>query len=269
MAARDLAFSSVRVIWKRKEHLFGIVSILILLLVWYLLTDATHLLSPRRFAYLGSLAATFDKLLNEGYHRIPISVHFVASFQRALAGFALAVLAAIPVGLMLGMSRTLYLFIYPILSVIRPIPSIALIPLMILWFGIGETGKIVLIFYVSFLYITLNVIAGVSTVPEGAKRAAVNLGANRFQLLLWVILPAALPSIVTGLRVGLTLSWALVVAAELVAAQEGLGYMIMDASIFYRIPELFIGILMIGVIGFILEQFIEIFETRFVHWKGK
>ena len=137
----------------------------------------------------------------------------------------------------------------PFFSFIRPIPPIAYIPLVILWFGIGEFSKIVLIFLASFLYVALNTAAGVRAVPQDLIRVARTLGTSNFRLFYAVILPEALPYVMLGLKVALALSWAVVVAAELVAAQAGLGYLIMDAGTFFRIPDLYVGIVLIGLIG--------------------
>jgi ABC-type nitrate/sulfonate/bicarbonate transport system permease component len=149
------------------------------------------------------------------------------------------------------------------------IPPIAYIPLVILWFGIGEFSKIVLIFLASFLYVALNTAAGVRAVPQDLIRVARTLGASNFRLFYAVILPEALPYVILGLKVALALSWAVVVAAELVAAQAGLGFLIMDAGTFFRIPDLYVGILLIGLIGLLLERGLTLFERRFVHWSGK
>ncbi|MGH7662325.1 MAG: ABC transporter permease, partial [Vulcanimicrobiaceae bacterium] len=111
--------------------------------------------------------------------------------------------------------------------------------------------------------------AGVATVPVGLIRAAVNLGASRTQLFCYVIFPAALPSIMTGLKTGLAVSWAVVVAAELIAAQRGLGYMIEDAATFYRIKDVYVGVILIGVIGLLMNATLEAIERRALHWSGK
>ena len=140
---------------------------------------------------------------------------------------------------------------------------------MILWFGIGEFSKISVIFFSSFLYITVSTIAGVKSVPVQILRAGYSLGALDRKSFLYVILPAALPQIMVGLRLGSAISWTLVVAAELVAAQRGLGYMIMDASTFFRVKDVYVGLILIGIIGFLLESVIATVEARLVHWRGK
>ena len=157
----------------------------------------------------------------------------------------------------------------PFLAVLRPIPVIAYIPLAILWFGIGEFSKVLLISVTSFLYMTVNTAAGVKAVPEDVIRAALSLGASRLQLFAYVIFPESLPYIFAGIRVGAAVSWAVVVSAELIAAQQGLGYLIMDAATFFRIPAVYVGITLIGIIGFAIDRLISFAERRLVHWSAR
>lgn len=169
----------------------------------------------------------------------------------------------------MGLNPYVRAVLSPLFNLLRPVPAIALIPVMVLWFGIGETSKIFVIFLASFLYVVLNTSSGVATIPEGLIRAAINLGANRAQLFRFVIFPAAMPSIMAGLKTGLAVSWAVVVAAELIAAQKGLGYMIEDAATFYRITDVYVGVILIGVIGLFMGMSLEAIERRAMHWAGK
>jgi NitT/TauT family transport system permease protein len=211
----------------------------------------------------------FLRLAENGYAGSSLSGHFLASFMRTMLGFGLAIVIGVPVGLLMGMSRLAYLVFSPIFSVLRPIPTIAFIPLVILWFGIGEISKVLVIFVSAFLFIVLNTYQGVLQIPAGYKRVAENNGASPGQMFWRVILPAAAPSILTGIKVGLAIAWAVVVAAELIAAQQGLGFMIMDAATFFRIPIVYIGVLSIGLVGFLLEGAITLIENRLVHWRGR
>jgi NitT/TauT family transport system permease protein len=237
-------------------------------LVWLGVTEgglvsAKILPSPR--AILEELVV----LLREGYVGTPLASHLLASLARTFAGFAAAALLGVPTGLATGWSPVLYALISPFLSVLRPLPAIAFIPLVILWFGIGEFSKVLLIFFTSFLYITLNAAAGVKAVPVDLIRAARSLGVTERQLFFHVILPESLPYVFTGLKVGAAVSWAVVVAAELVAAQRGLGYIIMDGATFFRITDVYVGILLIGLIGFGIERTLTAIERRVVHWAGR
>ncbi len=208
-------------------------------------------------------------LVQKGYVGTPFSAHFTASLLRAATGFLGAMALGIPLGLMIGFYPVFAAAVTPIFAFIRPIPSIAFIPLVILWFGIGEFSKVVLIFNAAFLYIVLNCAAGVRSVPRDLIRAGQSLGLSRRQLFRDVIFPASLPHVLTGIKMGLVVSWTVVVAAELVAAQQGLGYMIMDAATYFRIPDLYIGIAVIGLIGFGLEMVQARIERSMLHWSGK
>jgi ABC-type nitrate/sulfonate/bicarbonate transport system permease component len=211
----------------------------------------------------------FGLLLRYGYTGVPLYDHIGASLIRTLIGFSLAVIAGIPFGLLIGRSRVLEAAFAPWFAFLRPIPAIAFVPLVILWFGIGEFSKISVIFFSCFLYITVSTIAGVKSVSIHLLRAGYSLGALKRKSFLYVVLPAALPQIMVGLRLGSAISWTLVVAAELIAAQRGLGYMIMDASTFFRVKDVYVGLILIGVIGFLLESAIGAVEVRLVHWRGK
>lgn len=243
-------------------------SIALLFLIWTSITvgglvDRAFLPSPVDLwnAFLG--------LVRYGYADTPLVDHVLASLARTFTGFGLACLIGIPTGVVMGWSRFVAAVLTPLMAFLRPIPPIAFVPLFILYFGIGETGKVLVIFMVAFWYITLNVSAGVAGLPEAWVLAGRNLGLNHRQLFTAVILPAATPEIFTGIRIGIAVSWALVVAAELIAAQEGLGHIILDAAMFNRTNDVFVGIVLIGLIGLLLEGLVTLAERRLLHWRGK
>jgi ABC-type nitrate/sulfonate/bicarbonate transport system permease component len=238
------------------------------LVLWTVLVDS-GLISTRFTPTPFEILQEFNALIYNGYVGVPIYDHIAASLIRTLIGFCAAAIVGIPFGLLVGRMKLLEAAFVPWFAFLRPIPAIAFVPLVILWFGIGEFSKISVIFFSSFLYITVSTIAGVKSVPVQLLRAGYSLGAVDQKLFLHVILPAALPQIMVGLRLGSAISWTLVVAAELVAAQRGLGYMIMDASTFFRVKDVYVGLILIGVIGFLLESGIAVVEGRLVHWRGK
>lgn len=215
---------------------------------------------------LGREAAT---LLKDGYKGAGLLEHVKISLFRTLAGFALGILLGVPLGLWTGYSRVGGAIASPIMAFIRPIPPIAFIPMVVLYFGLGEVGKVVLIFWTSFNYVHVNAHAGAANVPIAYLRAARSLGMTPRQVFRFVVFPAAIPQIFTGLKVALALSWAVVVAAELTGAQSGLGYMIADAALTFRIPTVFIGIALIGAIGLGLNLVLNFIEARIVHWRGR
>jgi NitT/TauT family transport system permease protein len=240
----------------------------ILLVLWYVATqfgwvDQTALPSPK------TMYDTVINLARDGYAGSTYFDHVAASVRRTFIGLFAGIAFGIPIGLLTGYYKTIDALLSPIFSFIRPIPPIAFIPLVILYFGIGEFPKVFLIGMAAFWYVVLNTANGVRSVPVDLIRAALNMGLTERQLLTHVIFPSALPYIMTGIKTATALSWAIVVAAELVAAQEGLGYMIMDASTFFRVPYVYIGIISIGMIGLILEIFTNVIEKRLLHWRGK
>ncbi len=246
----------------------SLAAVVVALVGWLIVTEGGFV-SEKVLPSPWAIAQELVVLLRQGYVGTPLYSHLLASLTRTFVGFACAGLLAVPTGLVIGYSPVLYALISPFFSVFRPMPAIAFIPLVILWFGIGEFSKVLLIFCTSFLYITLNAAAGVKAVPIDLIRAARSLGVNERQLFFHVILPESLPYVFTGLKIGAAVSWAVVVAAELVAAQRGLGYIIMDGATFFRITDVYVGILLIGVIGFGIERALSAIERRVVHWAGR
>ncbi|MDE2188016.1 MAG: ABC transporter permease [Betaproteobacteria bacterium] len=225
-----------------------------------------------RTKYLGSPAGivhSFRELLSQGYEGVPLIDEILASVRRVLLGFAIGALLATPIGLLMGYKRGFGRAMGPLFSFLRPVPALAFIPVMLIWFGISDVGRIVLIAMTSFLYIVLATSAGVAAVPESYLRSAQNYHLSSMRTVLSIVLPASLPSILIGFRTGMALSWAVVVAAELIAAQRGLGYMIKDAATFFRINEVYVGIILIGIIGVLLDWLFLAVQRRALHWVSK
>jgi NitT/TauT family transport system permease protein len=251
-----------------REASTSAVTVAAVLIAWVVVTMAFRV-SPMILPSPQAMASEFATLLSIGYAGKPLYVHIAASLFRSVTGLIAGIVLAVPVGLLMGYNRTINAALVPIFGFFRPIPPIAFIPLMILWFGIGEMSKILLIFAASFNYTVLNSAAGMRAVPEQLIRKGRNLGLTRWQLFTSVMLPAAMPHIFTGIKTSTAVSWAIVVAAELIAAQEGLGFIVQDAGTFFRIPAVFIGIIIIGLIGVTLELLISLVERRTLHWQGK
>ncbi|MEV8143755.1 ABC transporter permease [Specibacter sp. NPDC078709] len=246
----------------------SVISLAVIMVVWFILTN-TGIIGPRQFPSPQALFSRFIELVNDGYGGASLMDHITISLTRTLVGFVIGSILGIIVGLIAGSNRVFNAAISPIMSFIRPIPPIAFIPMAVLYFGLGETGKIVLITVTSFNYTVVNAQAGAAGVPIAYRRAAATLGVSRMQEFFHVIVPAALPNIFAGLKVALALSWAVVVAAELVGAQKGLGFMINQAALFFDIPTVFIGIILIGLIGLALNLTLGFLEKKLVHWLGR
>ena len=245
-----------------------LVPIAILVVAWWA-AAAAGLFHEDTLASPKGVIERFAEVVASGYQGVPLHAQILASLQRSVVGFVVAVLVGVPFGLLMGTSARVRWFFEPVFAMLRPVPAISFIPLLILWFGIGELPKVLIIFLACFLYIVINTHATVDSIPAGYSRVALMLGASRIQLFTRVILPAALPGIMTGLKVGLAISWGMVVAAELIGAQRGLGYMIIDAATFFRVRDIYIGIICIGLIGFCLNAIVTAVETRICHWRGK
>jgi sulfonate transport system permease protein len=192
--------------------------------------------------------------------------HIKASLERVAQGFVLGGTVGTLVGIWLGQSRAARLAIRPILELLRPIPGLAWAPLVLIWFGIGETGKIFLIAYATFFPVLTTTLDGVQGVPTHVVQAARSLGARPRQIFLRVLLPSALPNILTGLSIGMGQAFGILVAAELMAATEGMGWMISDARRFFRTDLVILGMVLIGVFGFICVQAIVLARRRLLRW---
>src|SRR5262245_52087853 len=254
--------------WMSADLVISAPAVLAIVATWVVVTTVFRV-SPFALPSPKAMGAELAALLGVGYGGKPLSVHVLASLVRSLTGLLAGIALAVPVGLAMGYSRRISAALVPVFGFFRPIPPIAFIPLMILWFGIGELSKILLIFAASFNYTVLNSAAGMRAVPEQLIRKGRNLGLSRWQLFRAVMLPAAMPHIFTGIKTSTAVSWAIVVAAELIAAQEGLGFIIQDAGTFFRITDVFFGIIIVGLIGVSLELVISAIERRTLHWQGK
>ncbi len=186
-------------------------------------------------------------------HRGVLFTHIFASLYRVLLAVGVASLIGVPLGLAMGWSKRFRAAVDPLLEFIRPIPPLAWIPLSILWFGIGDMQIVYIIFLAAFFPVVLNSMAGARDVDSFLMRAGMSLGADRRELFTTVVLPASLPQIFTGMRIGLGIGWMALVAGELVAAPSGLGYMINNARTLFRSDYILLGMVLIGALGLMLD----------------
>ena len=211
----------------------------------------------------------FLDLNANGYQGVGLWENVMWSLIRVVIGFALGCLFGIPLGFAMGLNSWLRGWFDPIVEFMRPVPPLALIPLVIIWFGIGEQGKISLLFLAALWIMTIGARAGVSGVNISKVHAAYSLGATKKQILSKVILPNSLPEILPAGRVAMGVCWGTVVAAELVAAEKGAGKMIIAASKFQLTDIVLIGIIIIGVIGYGIDVMMRMAENKLVPWKGR
>ena len=195
--------------------------------------------------------------------------HIGASLMRVGAGFGIAVLFAIPLGLWMGWVRGAFVTLNPLFQILRPISPIAWIPIAILWFGVGNASPIYLIFIASVFPMIVQTTAGVHTIEKRYLRAAENFGVSRTKLFLQVVFPATLPQIIVGMRIGLGVAWLVVVAAEMIALRSGLGYLIIDSrNAGNRYDLVIAGMIIIGLIGLALDGIMRLLESmKIVRWR--
>ena len=241
----------------------------VLLAAWWAVT-AMALISP---LFLPPPGQVFHKLLviagPQGFMDATLWQHLAASLTRIVIALAAATIVGVPVGIAMGLNPTVRGILDPLIELYRPVPPLAWLPLVIIWFGIGETPKILLIYLAIFAPVVMATLAGVKSAQPVRIRAAQSLGASRMQVLWLVILPGALPDILTGLRIGLGVGWSTLVAAELIAATRGLGFMVQSAGEFLATDVVLAGIAVIAIIAFLLELGLRALQRRLTPWHGE
>lgn len=190
------------------------------------------------------------------------------SFYRVFIGWSLGSLIAIPIGLIIGRVTIVRVFAEPFLNFIRFIPPIAFITLFLVWFGIGEQSKIALILYATLFIVIMNTLTGVLSVEEDKIRAARSLGASEWQILIHVVIPATVPYMFTGIRIAMGTSYMAIIGAEMIAANEGLGYLIWNSRLFFRTDWIFVGLICLGLIGFITDRLVGLFGKKVLYRYG-
>jgi taurine transport system permease protein len=215
-----------------------------------------------------AVVAKFFAVWTDGFEGATLPEHLLASLARMLAALGAAVATGVAIGFAIHLSRTARGILEPIVEFYRPIPPLAYLPLVIIWFGIGEFAKILVIYLGILPAIVIATTDGLRSIGEDKINAARALGASRFQLVTLVLLPHALPSILTGTRIGMGAGWATLVAAELIAATSGLGFMIKGAADFLVTDVVILGILTIGVAAVVMEALLRLFQRVFVPWQG-
>lgn len=254
---------------KRKEKIkFGTVSVLSLCAffgIWYLCTAVLHLKPDYVLpSPVQVVEAFFEKLTQTAPDGATLGGHILASLQVALTGYLLGAVIGIPLGIAMAWFRKVDMFVTPLFDLIRPVPTIAWIPLMILWFGIGLGAKAAIIFVSAFVPCVINAYAGIKQTKPVHLWVAQTFGASRREMLFTVAIPTALPLIFTGLRISLGTAWMTLCAAEMLASNRGLGYMIQLNRTLARADLIVVAMLTIGVIGTVFTVGLDALEKKFV-----
>lgn len=239
-----------------------------LLLMWWAVT-AAELVEPLFLPPPADILGKAWVLLTQGYMDASLWQHLGASLGRIGLALGAAILTAIPIGIAIGSNRIARGIFDPLIEFYRPIPPLAYLPLIVIWCGIGELSKVLLIYLAIFAPIAIATATGVRTVDPAKLRAAQSLGATKAQLIRHVVLPSALPDILTGVRIGLGVGWSTLVAAELIAATSGLGFMVQSAAQFLVTDVVVLGILLIALIAFALEMGLRALQRKLVPWHGQ
>ena len=220
-------------------------------------------------AFLPSPAETFKgavELVRNGELQADVAV----SFMRIIVGFTIGTALGIPLGLLMGMSPFVRTFMDPYVEFFRFIPPIAFVTLAVIWFGLGETSKIVLIVYTTVFMVAINTMIGVLGIEPDKRFAALCLGASKAQVFFHVIIPAVIPNIVTGMKIAMGNSFMTVVSAEMVAARSGIGFLIFNSRLFLLTEWIFVGIITLGTMGFITDRALRLLaSTLLKHYDVK
>ncbi len=236
-------------------------------ILWQVISDL-HVFPPIALPSPVAVWLAFIKLLTKGYGGHSLVDDIVTSSLRIAIGFGGAVLAGVPIGLVMARNDLVFRVIDPFLQFGRPVPPLAYIPLLVVWFGIGELPKVLLILVGTIPVIIIGTISGVKATPILRVSVAQTLGASEAQIFRHVILPSALPEIFTAMRVGIGVAWTCLVAAELIAADQGLGWLVQYAGQALQVAIVIVGIIVIGILGYAMELTIRVIERRVVPWRG-
>jgi taurine transport system permease protein len=246
----------------------SVASVVVLIALWFLVTNMGWV-KPLFLPSPQAVFKQFVEYLTGAANDKPLWQHFLASILRVSVAFWLAFVTAVPIGIAMGMSRVWRGIFDPPLEFYRPLPPLAYLPLIIIWFGIDETPKVLLIFLSCFAPLALAARSGMRSASQEQINAAYSMGASYLQVIRHVILPSALPDILIGMRIAIGFGWTTLVAAEMVAANVGLGQMVLNASNFLRTDIVIMGIIVIGVVAYTFDLLMRWVERKLVPWKGR
>jgi taurine transport system permease protein len=250
-----------------RHRLVSIATVVTVIALWSLATQF-QLVSPVFLPSPLAVARKFVDVSVNGFSDATLWQHTAASLSRVFAALALAVVTAVPLGVLIGLNPTARAIADPLIEFYRPVPPLAYLPLIVIWCGIGEPSKILLIWLAIFAPLTISTQQGVRRVKESRLRGAQALGATRWQLIRHIIVPSAAADVLTGIRVSLGVGWSVLVAAELIAATRGLGFMIQSAAQFLVTDVVIMGIVVIAVIAGVFEWGLRYLQRKLVPWEG-
>ncbi|HEY2818360.1 MAG TPA: ABC transporter permease [Casimicrobiaceae bacterium] len=245
----------------------GVATFAVLFAAWYLLTAVTQTISAGRFPSPGEAWDALRQISIVGYADARLPTHILQSAKLVLYGFCAAVVVGVPLGLAMGWSRTTEALVNPTFLLIRPIPPLAWIPLAIVWLGLGDAAKVLVIWFAAFVPVVINSYAGVRTIDAHLIEAARMLGVPRWMFVREVLLPGAMPMIFTGLRLSLQACWTTLVAAELIGAIAGLGHVLSQAALDIFPAMIVVGMVGVAVSGAAMTALLGVAERRAMPWR--
>lgn len=249
-------------------RLISIIAVVVVLLLWFI-ASTLQWVSPLFLPAPQAVLAAFFDILQHGYKGQPLWLHVFASMNRLFWAFLLTVSTAIPLGLLSGCSRRVQAVLDPFIEFYRPLPPLAYYTLLIIGLGIEDSSKVALLYLAGFAPLFLAALAGVKKIPSDRLNAARSLGASWTQVFTHVIFPSSLPELFTGLRTAIGFMYTTLVAAEMVAAVSGLGWMVLDASKFLRSDVMVVGIFLMGGIAMVIDGGIRWIQHRQIPWMGR
>jgi taurine transport system permease protein len=211
---------------------------------------------------------TFLEILENGYNKNSLFMHLGASFRRLFLAMFFAIITSIPLGLLSGYSNKVKSVVDSIVEFYRPLPPLAYYTLLVLWFGIDDTSKVILLFLAGFAPIYIACVSAVTKINEDYILSAKSLGADKRKVFFKIVLPACMPEIFTGIRTSMGVAYTTLVSAEMVAATSGIGWMVLDASNFLKSDVIFVGVLIMGLTGITIDYGLRYLEKKIVFWKG-
>ena len=246
----------------------SVVSVFVFFLIWQFITsrgliNQVFLPAPKR------VWQTFIELVQQGYKGQSLLMHIAISMERLFIALSFAIIIGVPLGLIAGSSRLVRAIIDPFIEFYRPLPPLAYYTLIVLWFGIGDESKIILLFLNAFAPLLIGVIFSVQNIPTDRINGAKSLGAKGINLFISVIFRSCLPDILTSLRTAIGVAYATLVAAEMVAAVSGIGWMVLDASKYLRNDIVYVGVIIMGIIAIILDSLVRLLIRRVSPWLEK
>lgn len=255
---------------KKVDFLISAISVVLFLLIWYVCTAVLELLPPRTLPDPITVLTSFiDKLTNKNPDGATLIEHTLSSLRIALTGFGFGVLIGVPLGYLMAWYKPIDHFVTPLFDLLKPIPGVAWIPLMVVIFGLGIESKVAVVFLGCVTPCMLNSYTGIKQTKDVHLWVAQTFGASNFKMLVNIAIPTALPYTMTGIRIALGSAWVSIVAAELLGATKGLGFMIQQARGIYRTDIILVGMVSVGVCGAVLTAILSVIERIAVKGRGK